>query len=105
MMWSAYFDAWARVWHDVAETLEAKERPVQWVVEFGTLRKSLGEVHPQTGLPALIAPSKEWIERQLEGDDHAGLTVLFRIEPARGLTFALHGPRDVVANASRRLGR
>jgi hypothetical protein len=84
---------------------EAKERRVQWVVDFGAVRKNLADVHPQTGLPRLIAPTKAWIEQQLEGCDHAGLTVLFRIEPARGLTYALHGPRSVVAKARDRLGR
>ena len=78
---------------------------MQWVVDFGAVRKNLADVHPQTGLPRLIAPTKAWIEQQLEGCDHAGLTVLFRIEPARGLTYALHGPRSVVAKARDRLGR
>jgi hypothetical protein len=104
-MWSAYFEMWAHVWRDVVETLEARERPVQWVVDFGPVRKNLADVHPQTGLPALVAPTKAWIERRLEDQSHEGLTVLFKIEQARGLTFALHGPRDVVAKVRERLDR
>jgi hypothetical protein len=104
-MISAYFDFWAGFWGEVAETFDARERPVQWVVDFGAVRKNLADIHPQTGLPDLVAPTKSWIEQQLEGRDYSGLTVLFRVEPARGLTYALHGPARVVAKALQRLGR
>lgn len=102
-MLPVWFNLWARFWHDLAATLEAEDRPVRWVIEFGAIKKELAEVHPQTGLPKLIAPTKERIEKQLLNAGCAGLTIVLRIEPSRGLTYALQGPRRTVERARKRL--
>ena len=94
-----YFDLFARFWHDVAESLEERSSHVQWVVQFGDVEKPLDQISPQTGLPRLILPVQERYLRALSDSGYDGLTVIFRLDPSRGLTHALRGPRSVVARA------
>ena len=97
-MLSAYCDFWARLWHDAAAMLDGRSEPVHWVVEFGSIRKPLNEIHADTGIPKLVEPVKARIESALIGN-YAGLTIVFRIDPARGLMHALQGPESVVRRA------
>lgn len=97
-MLSAYFDFWAGFWHDVAAALDERSKPVKWVVEFGSVRKPLDEIHPDTGIPGLVAPLRQRIEAALQDDDR-GLTVLLRIDPNKGLMHAFQGRESVVRRA------
>jgi hypothetical protein len=97
-MFSAYFDFWSRYWHHVAIALDKRSKPVKWVVEFGSVTKSLDEIHDDTGLPRLLGPTKERLESALKGE-FGGLTVVFRIDPAKGLMHAFRGPELVVRKA------
>ena len=97
-MLSAYFDFWSRYWHEVAEVSDKRSEPVRWIVELGPVRKSLDEIHSNTGLHRLIEPTKARIEAALNGNS-GGLTVVFRIDPARGLMHAFQGPASVVRRA------
>lgn len=97
-MLSAYFDHWAGFWRSVANALDEGTGAVNWFVEFGSLRKQLEEIHPDTGLPELIAPIKDRIEQALKGK-RGSLTVTFRVDPRRGLMHALTGPESLVRAA------
>ena len=103
-MHSAYFEWWAGFWRSVAVAFEEGAEPVHWVVEFGSLRKRLEDIHPDTGLPGVIAPVKARIEQGLEGR-RDGLTVIFRVDPRRGLMHAFRGPESVVRAARAALSR
>jgi hypothetical protein len=94
-----YFDLFACFWHDVAESLEERTSHVQWVVQFGDVEKPLDQISPQTGLPGLISPVQRRFAHALSDNIYDGLTVIFRLDPSRGLTHALRGPRSVVARA------
>jgi hypothetical protein len=97
-MLSAYFDLWARYWHDIGLTLETRSKPVQWIVEFGSIARPLEEIHPDTGLPRLVSPTKERLESALKGD-FSELTVVLRIDPAKGVMHAFRGPQRIVREA------
>jgi hypothetical protein len=94
-----YFDLLARFWHDVAESLEERSAGVKWVVQFGDVEKPLDEISAQTGLPGLISLVQKRYAQVLPENDYGGLTIIFRLDPSRGLTHALRGPRSVVARA------
>lgn len=97
-MLSANFDCWAAFWRSIADALDERSEPVNWIVEFGSVRKRLEDIHPDTGLPKLIAPIKERIEQALQGKCE-GLTVIFRVDPSRGLMHAFRGPKRFVRAA------
>ena len=100
-MLSAYFDFWARVWNDAALTLDERSMGVEWIVEFGSIRKPLDQIHPDTGIARLVAPLKQ----RIENADCSGLTVILRIDPAKGLMHALQGSETVVRKAQAALGQ
>jgi hypothetical protein len=94
-----YFDFWSGFWHFVAEVVDKRIGAVEWFVEFGIVRKPLADIHPDTGLPRLVAAEKARMEAKLAGGDYRGLAVIFRIDPRQGLVHALHGPGSLVARA------
>ena len=103
-MLSAYFDLWARYWNDIGLAWEKGSKPVQWMVEFGSIIRPLHEIHPDTGLHRLIGPTKERLERALQGD-FGELTVVLRIDPVKGLMHAFRGPERIVRKAQAALRR
>lgn len=100
-----YFDLWANFWRDAAETVGERSESVDWIVKFGDVEKMLQDVHPDTGLPALIAPFKCRIEEQLSGVDRRGLSIVFRIDPRHGLVHTLRGPASTVSSVEKALSR
>jgi len=97
-MLAAHFDFWSSYWRHVAAGLDNRSNPVKWLIEFGSLEKSLGEIHPDTGVANIVAPLKARIEAALAGD-YSGLTVVLKIDPSRGLMYAFRGPEKVVRKA------
>ena len=73
------------------------------MVEFGSVQKLLDEVHPDTGLPTLVAATKARIEAALQGE-YAGLVVVFGVHPTHGLTYTFRGPEPEVEAVLATLG-
>jgi hypothetical protein len=100
-----YFDFWANFWRDAAGTVGKRSEAVDWIVRLGDIEKVLQDIHPDTGLPALIAPFKCRIEEQLSETDRRGLSIIFRIDPRHGLVHMLRGPASTVSSAEKALSR
>ena len=98
-----YFDFWANFWRGVAAAEPEKGGSVAFIVQFGDVERVLEDVHPDTGLPVLIAPFKRRIEEILSGRDVRGLSIVFRVDPRRGLVHTVRGDSSAVASAARAL--
>lgn len=70
---------------------------MQWIVEFGSLQKRLDDIHADTGIPQLAEPLKMRFARHAH--HFAEVTIILKIDPARGLVYALRGSRDAVSRA------
>jgi hypothetical protein len=104
-MLHSYFDFWANFWRDAAEAVSQRNDVVDWIVQFGDVEKKVLDVHPDTGLPALIAPLRCWIDERLPADARRGLAIVFRIDPRLGVVHMLRGPASTVACAEKALSR
>ena len=102
-MLHTYFDFWANFWRDAAEAVSQPSDAVDWIVQFGDVEKKLQDIHPDTGLPAMIAPLKCRIEDRLPADARRGLAIVFRIDPQRGLVHTLRGPASTIGRAEQAL--